>query len=269
VLVRVIPELGSRLYGLAAIAAGVVALVWGQFVQPWHALPDAVPARTIVTYALAVLFVASGAALLLGRGARQASLVLAALYFVFVIGWGIRLAAMHPAWLGVAELSAITLGALASYALLAGATPRASQIARGSRIGFGLCCLVFGAAHFYYAKETATMVPAWLPPGSYFWAHATGIFHAVGGLALVSGVLALLAARLLAAMFVGFGLLVWLPIVAEKPGEQFSWGGNAVNLALVAAAWVVGDAIARFGAGRRLAPSAEVTPAGKDEAPTA
>ena len=34
---------------------------------------------------------------------------------------------------------------------------------RAGRLMFGLCLLVFGAAHFAYAKYTASLVPAWLP----------------------------------------------------------------------------------------------------------
>jgi hypothetical protein len=56
----------------------------------------------------------------------------------------------------------------------------------------------------------------------------------------------LLAARLLTAMFVGFGLLVWLPRLFAAPETQVAWGGNIVNLALTAAAWTIADSLARL-----------------------
>jgi hypothetical protein len=60
-----------------------------------------------------------------------------------------------------------------------------------------------------------------------------------------------LAARLLTAMIAGFGLLVWLPALVASPKDHFVSCANAVNLALLGAAWVVGDWFA--GAKRRQA----------------
>lgn len=114
------------------------------------------------------------------------------------------------------------------------------------RVVFGLCLLAFGTAHFLYPAETAALVPKWLPPGPKAWALITGACHVAAGLALLSGVRALLAARLLTAMFVGFGLLVWLPQLFAHPEVHMSWAGNAINLALIGAAWVTADSVARF-----------------------
>jgi hypothetical protein len=61
----------------------------------------------------------------------------------------------------------------------------------------------------------------------------------------VSGLQATLASRLLVAMMVGFGALVWAPMLFGKPTDHFIQCGNAVNLALVGAAWVIADSIAR------------------------
>lgn len=242
--------LGPRIYGIAAVATAILALLWGAFVQPWQPLPDMLPAQTPVTYALAALFLVAGMALQWRRSARSAAVALALLNAAFVIGWAFRVAAM-PAilgtWLGVAEQGAIVLGAVACFTLASEeADTRTVSIARVVRIAFGFCCLVFGAAHFVYVKETADMVPGWLPPTAVFWAYATGAGHVLAGLALVSGIRALLAARLLTAMFIGFGLLVWLPKLVAAPETQFAWGGNIVNLALTAAAWTIADSIARL-----------------------
>ncbi len=50
-----------------------------------------------------------------------------------------------------------------------------------------------------------------------------------------------LAARLLTAMIIGFGALVWAPSLFTHPGEHMVWAGNAINPALMGAAWVVAD----------------------------
>lgn len=58
---------------------------------------------------------------------------------------------------------------------------------------------------------------------------------------LLSGGSALLASRLLTAMIIGFGLLVWLPAPFADPHKLINWAGNAQNLAIAGAAWIVAD----------------------------
>ena len=74
-----------------------------------------------------------------------------------------------------------------------------------------------------------------------FWAVVTTIAFALAAVALLSGHFALLAARLTTAMIVGFGLLVWLPAPFAEPHNLTSWAGNAENLAIAGAAWIVAD----------------------------
>jgi uncharacterized membrane protein YphA (DoxX/SURF4 family) len=91
------------------------------------------------------------------------------------------------------------------------------------------------------------MVPRWILPGQQFWAWATGAFHLLAGIAIVTGVQAALACRLLTAMMLGFGALVWAPALFAKPGDYITWAGNAINLALAGAAWVIADSISGQG----------------------
>ncbi len=74
-----------------------------------------------------------------------------------------------------------------------------------------------------------------------FWAVATTLFFALAAISLFSGRSALLASRLLTAMLVGFGLLIWLPAPFADPHKLISWAGNAQNLAITGAAWIVAD----------------------------
>ncbi len=61
--------------------------------------------------------------------------------------------------------------------------------------------------------------------------------------AILSGVMAGLAARLLTIMIFGFEILIWAPRLAATPYDHFNWAGNAISIAMGAAAWVVSDAI--------------------------
>jgi uncharacterized membrane protein YphA (DoxX/SURF4 family) len=74
-----------------------------------------------------------------------------------------------------------------------------------------------------------------------FWAIVTTIAFAFAAIALLSGRSALLAARSTTAMLIGFGLLVWLPAPFADPHKMINWAGNAQNLAITGAAWIVAD----------------------------
>ena len=74
-----------------------------------------------------------------------------------------------------------------------------------------------------------------------FWAIVTTIAFALAAIALLSGRSALLAARSTTVMLIGFGLLVWLPAPFADPHKMINWAGNAQNLAITGAAWIVAD----------------------------
>jgi uncharacterized membrane protein YphA (DoxX/SURF4 family) len=80
-----------------------------------------------------------------------------------------------------------------------------------------------------------------------FWAITTTIAFALAAIALLTGRSALLASRLLTAMLVGFGLLVWLPAPFTDPHKIINWAGNAQNLAITGAAWIVADFLSQKG----------------------
>ena len=92
---------------------------------------------------------------------------------------------------------------------------------------------------------TAPLVPKWLPPTQEFWAYATGVGHIAAGVAILTGVQARLAAILLTAMYASFTLMVHAPMLLADPASHGNWSENALNLALIGAAWVVADSLAR------------------------
>jgi hypothetical protein len=54
-----------------------------------------------------------------------------------------------------------------------------------------------------------------------------------------------LAAILLTVMYVLFSLMVHIPMAIADPANHWIWNENAVNIALIGAAWVVADSLAR------------------------
>ena len=106
---------------------------------------------------------------------------------------------------------------------------------------FGTCVVSFAVEQLAYLSATAKLVPKWIPPGQLFWAIATTTAFGLAAVALLSGRSARLASRLLTIMLVGFGLLVWLPIVVSDPHKLFNWTESALTLAIAGAAWIVAD----------------------------
>ena len=214
-------------------------------------MPRDFPDRAVLAYAAAAFLLVAGAAVEWRRPAAWAAGALATYYAVVVVVLlNGRVILAHPgefgAYSGTAEQLAIAAGGLIVFAANARIDPAlAARLTRLGQVAFGICALLFGGAHFAYMSLTAPLVPRWLPPSPAFWAYATGVGHIAAGLAILTGVQARLAAILLTVMFAAFTPLVHLPLLLADPSSYGEWTENALNLALVGAAWVVADSLAR------------------------
>ena len=115
-----------------------------------------------------------------------------------------------------------------------------------ARVVFGICSVIFALAHFIGARQTAEMVPAWLPGSGMFWALFTGLGHLAIGLALIADRLAILSTRLAGLMYACFAALVWAPGAVTHPDQWLRWAGLAITLAMLGAVWIVGDYLWRM-----------------------
>lgn len=241
--------IGWRIYGLGAIALGIVCLALGDF-HPGQPVPKDFPARTVLAYAAAVFMLVSGIAIESRRTLAWGAAALTA-YFALVVvllmngrQWLAHYAEFLP-YETLAIQLAITAGGLIVYANSARIDALlAARLTRIARLAFGACLLVFGTAHFVYMSLTAPLVPKWLPPSQESWAYATGVAHIAAGIAILTGVQARLAAMLLTVMFVSFTVFVHAPMLVATPSNHWVWNENAVNIALIGAAWVVADSLA-------------------------
>ena len=238
-----------RIYGLAAVALGLLGLVWADFAAVWQPVPKDLPGRTALAYAVAIAFLIAGLAIQWRRSAGLGALALTALYTLGVILLHVPRVIAQPSvfvnWSGVAEQLAIAAGGLVAYAYFAQLeAARAERLSKIGRFLFGVCLIVFGLAHLFYLAPTAELVPKWLPPGQTFWAYATAAGHFAAGIAILSGILARTAAMLLTAMFVVFGIVVHAPTLFSDPHTHFNWAANAINFALIGSAWVIAASIA-------------------------
>lgn len=233
-------------FGLAAIFLGVIGLAWGDFATNWQRVQPGFPFRVPLAYLVAACELLSGLAIFWRRTAQAGAIFLTLLYTAFALLWVIQIFAapmVYDNWGNFfEEFSLVTAGAVA-FTLLAPPDSRwASKTVLVSRI-YGIPVISFGMVHFVYLSGAATWVPQWLPPGQKFWVVATGAFFFVAAAAILSGVMAALAARLLTIMIFGFEILIWAPRLIAAPHDHFNWAGNGISIAMTAAAWAVSDAI--------------------------
>jgi uncharacterized membrane protein YphA (DoxX/SURF4 family) len=230
------------MYGLAAIGFAVMTAEWLMFSTWQQNVPHA------LLWLIVAVEILGGLAILWPKTARTGAIALACLYFYFALTWIPRIVAeprVYDRWGNFFEQFSIVCGALLVYAMLTegGARPE-GRTARIGYYGFGICVISFTLEQAFYLQGTASFVPRWIPPGQMFWAVATTAAFAAAAVALLTRRMALLAARLTALMIAGFGLLVWLPMPFKAPHDITSWGGNAQNTAILAAAWIVAEWLA-------------------------
>ena len=233
-------SLGRYVYGLATFGSGICALVW----RNYDALA-AVPHRGILIYILATIEILAGVAVLWTRTARAGAVALGAIYFFFAL-LGVPLIIKHPLvynnFGNFFEQFSYVSGALILYACSGRIAPaRNSRLAQIGYYSFGLCLISFALEQLFYLSATASLVPKWIPPGQMFWAIATTIAFALAAIALLTGVMALLASRLNTAMLVGFLLLVWLPALFANPHSFVNWSEGLETLGIAASSWIVAD----------------------------
>jgi uncharacterized membrane protein len=239
---------GARIYGVGVAAIAAVNLALGTF-DPMQPVPETMPGRTAFVYGASLLMLLAGLGIMWKRTAAWSAAILT-IYFAVIVALlenGRVIAAQYAvygAYFGVAEGLALAAAGLIIFSSSAGIDLAPTR--RLTRIGqviFGVCALFFGGAHFVYREPTMALVPTWLPPSQVFWAYATGFFHIAGGVAILTGVRARLAAYLLTIMYAAFTPLVHVPLLLSDPSKHFFWTENVLNIALVGVAWVVADSL--------------------------
>src|SRR6267154_2830750 len=227
---------GRRVFGVAALAFGLVTLVWHDY-NGWH------QPRYLVNAAAAAALIVGGAAIQFRRTAKASAVVLSAAYLVFAllcVPGVIAKPQIYNSWGNFFEQFSLVAGAAIVYARLSSAWSR-ETLNRIGRILLGICTVSFTLEQAFYLGPTVTLVPKWLPPSQMFWAVTTTVLFALAAVALLTNRMALLAVRLLTMMLVLFGLLVWAPLLLSDPHSHTNWSEIAETFAIAGAAWILAD----------------------------
>ena len=246
---------GEILFAMVLIGLGGWALAHGarsgEFAAFWDGAPRAMPGRGLLGIATAALTLVCGLGLFVRRFAALAAGLLALALILWIALIRVPAAIAHPLeqgpWSNMGETAVLVSAALALHSV------RKAQAAAGlslplspatglqaARGAYGLALIPFATAHFYYLKETAALVPAWLPAHE-VWAAFTGCAYFAAAAAILTGVGARLAVVLSAVQMGSFLLLVWAPIIAAGATSAFVWSETLLSLALTAAAWVLAE----------------------------
>jgi uncharacterized membrane protein YphA (DoxX/SURF4 family) len=233
---------------------GILALVYGDFALVWQPVAAWVPGRTGLAYASGVLMLLCGAGLLFSATVKWSVRIV----FPYLIVWALlKVPALVVApqiegvWLGLGELVMLLAGGWTLFAVFA-ELPEESVLKfasgekgiRIARILFAIWVIPVGLSHVFYVKETATLVPAWLPFKT-FWAYLTGIGHMASGIGVLFSILPGVAAWAEAGMLSVITLLVWAPAVLAAPKTRLPWTAFFISWAITAAVFVVAANIGR------------------------
>src|ERR1700688_3239017 len=184
-------NLGRHVFGVAALASGLITLAW-------HNYNDGQQLRYIV-YSASAALIFGGAAIQFRRTAKPGAAVLGAAYLVFALLCvpGIVAAPqIYNSWGNFFEQFSLLTGAAIAYARWSTAWSR-ETLSRIGRILLGICTASFTLEQAFYLRATADLVPKWLPPNQMFWAVTTTVLFALAAVALLANRMALLATRLL------------------------------------------------------------------------
>jgi len=241
------------LFAVGMIGLGILALVYGDFALVWQPVAPWIPGRTVLAYGSGLIMLLGGVGLFLRATAAWSARIL----FPYLIVWlllkvpaVVVAPQMEAVWLGFGELAVLLAGGWVLFATLSGlrAGPRLTFVTgeKGiylARMLFAVSLIPIGLSHLVYVKQTAELVPAWLPYRA-GWAYVTGAGQIACGLGVLFSIFPRVAAMAEAGMITLFTLLVWVPAILAAPRTRLPWTAFFMSWAIASAAWVVAQNIA-------------------------
>ena len=265
-------KVGVWFYGLGTALTGILDIAWGDFDashQPIQSLGKNFPGQHLLAYVAGVWLVAAGLAILWRRSARIGAAASAIAYLVFATFWLPRYyAGIHTFGWRIDVLAGISFGLAQQLMLVAPAaivyastaSPDSllqKRAAIAARWMLGLPPVIFGLFHLTSIRVFASIVPHWMSFG-YFWAVLTGIAFLLAGSAVCSGIMDVLAARLLALMLLLFEGFVEIPPIFIRLHNQRTWGAAVYNLTAIGACWIFAEFLINRADRGRIGPARNV-----------
>lgn len=237
---------GRIVFGASAVLFGVIALIWHD-PDTWQNVHQIwrLPLGATIGACLMAAQITGGIAMQYPRTARLASIVLGVVYLCFSL-------ACVPAIIDASNVYdryggsfflflSMLCGAIALYAATEANAAKALVLGRMARLGLGVCAISFTLGQIILPRETASLVPKWIPPNQMFWAILTTIAFALAAIAILVNRQARLATGLMTLMLALFGVMVWAPRLIAQPHVHFIWSEFALTFLITGASWMVAD----------------------------
>ncbi len=257
-------RLGRHVFGLATFAFGVVTLAWPEYYDRLRlqSIWSADVCRTFATVA-SVAQLVGGVAMQFQATVRSGAALLCAVYLVIAV-LSVPMIFATPRifdpYADFFEQFALSIGAGIVSGHVAAPVWSSGKLRASGRVLIGLCTASFAVEQATNHYATVRLVPNWIPPDRAFWADATTVAFALAAAALLTNRLPLLAARLLTAMLLAFGMLVRLPSVARAIHDHAIWSETVETFAIAGVAWILADLLGDREFGRGIAKVAEPIP---------
>ncbi len=237
---------GRMVFGASAVFFGVIALFWHD-ADTWQNLQHfwKVPFGAVLGPCLMIAQIAAGIGIQFPRTARLASLILGVVYLSFSLACVPDILAATTIYEKLGSSSflffSMSCGAIALLAASQSNASRARAFGRVARIGLGVSAISFTLSQALLLRDTASLVPKWIPPSQMFWAILTTVAFALAAIAIFIHRKARLAIRLMTLMLALFGVLVWIPQVIAHPKAHFNWSECLLTFLITGASWTVAD----------------------------
>ena len=213
---------GHFVFAILMIACGLVGFIESKFAPIWAPVAQATPARELLIY-LALWMLLFKVPFIIRAPFEEVSY---------------QSNGENAVWVAAAWVLAIWFASDSEkqrFSFVFGDTGL-----RFARILYGLALIAFGFSHFFYVNMTTPLVPAYLPFHD-AWASITGGAYLAAGMAIITGLLARLAAVLVALQIALITILVWAPMVAAGNIDAGHWQETVVSCVITAGAWVMSD----------------------------
>ena len=241
--------IGRTLFAASLFCLGIEHFIYGEFVTGRApAWPAAVPGQTLWAWIGGTIVVVTSAAMLAGKAARTAAIVLAVLIFTWALLRHIPVVAaadlLAGEWTRMVKALAFTGGALA----VAAVSPEVASSRHSRWLEFvnqndrfiligKLCLAAFminnGLQHFIFTDFVASLIPRWFPGNGVFWAYCSAWLLFAGALGMFHPRTARPAALLTGIMVFSW---VWIVHVTQLHVSK------SANLAVFEAAAIAGIA---------------------------
>ncbi len=234
-------RIGNWFYGIAIVVYGIQQLWYANFrtvqLPEWQSYLPLLPAWAYLT---GLGLIVAGAAIISGRKAKEASLILGCAFLLLFLLVQIPYeifsdpnSSLHlGVWTNALKGLALSGGAFVMAGSFTTNNSRPSPFFKLSEklipfgpLFFSITMISFGIAHFLYSEGVSTLVPSWMPD-PIFWTHLTGVVLIGSGFAI-----ALKIRRGAIALLFSIVLFIWvfslhLPRAVHEP---YASRGNEVS----------------------------------------